>query len=73
MVAHAFNLSTEEAVAGESQVQGQPGPHRKFEASLDCMRPVLTTKVHQGGKQERNGSGPRQVLAHRKASLHKTL
>lgn len=31
-MAHAYNLSTKDAEAGESQVQGQPQLHSKFEA-----------------------------------------
>jgi hypothetical protein len=34
MVVHVCNPNTKEAEAGESQVQGQPGLHREFKASL---------------------------------------
>lgn len=48
-MAHARNLSTGEAKAAESQVQGQPGLFSKCEASLGYVGPCLTTtKVHQG-------------------------
>lgn len=46
------NLSTGEAKAAESQVQGQPGLFSKCEASLGYVGPCLTTtKVHQGERQ----------------------
>ena len=37
MVAHAFNPSTQEAEAGDTQwVQGQPGLQSEFQNSQDC-------------------------------------
>lgn len=63
-MAHARNLSTGEAKAAESQVQGQPGLFSKCEASLGYVGPCLTTtKVHQGERHEGKGSGRRQTIS----------
>jgi hypothetical protein len=43
MVAYAYNLSTQEAEAGGSQDQGQPGLHRK----------TLSQEIKQTNKQKK--------------------
>ena len=48
MVAHAFNLSTWEAKAGDLQVQGQPGLQNKFQDSQGyTKKPCLEKQNNQ--------------------------
>lgn len=41
-----YNSSTLEAETEESQVRGQPGLHREFEASLSCTGNFISTHLH---------------------------
>jgi hypothetical protein len=50
MVAHAFNLNTQEAEAGRLGVQGQPGLQSKFQNSQGytekpCLRNIYISPI----------------------------